>query len=137
MLLRSAVIVCIILSSVHCAMAASKSYLACSGYSGTAAMQDKLPIEDRTISAAKSAITGSIAISGKQIEVEGIPLMTGAYDICESSDQSLLFAPACYPGQSDKFSDSGVLNKLTGILRYHVGDALFILNCHKAENVLK
>jgi hypothetical protein len=137
MLLRSTIIVCIVLSSVQCDVAAPKSYLACSGYSGTAAMQSILPIENRTITADKSAINGSIAITGKQIEVEGIPLMTGVYDICESSDQSLLFAPACYPGQPDKFGDFGVLNKVTGNVRYHVGDALFMLSCHKAEKVLK
>jgi hypothetical protein len=134
---RAAIIVCIVLSSVHFAIADSKGYLACSGYSGTAIMQSQLPLESRTITASKSAISGSISVSAKQIEVEGIPLMSGTYDICQSSDQSLTFAPACYPGESDKFGDLGVLNKVTGKVHYHVGDALFILDCRKGEKVLK
>ncbi len=137
MTVRTVIVVCIILGSVHCAIADSRNYLACSGYSGTAIMQSQLPLENRTITASKSAISGSISVSAKQLEVEGIPLMSGTYDICQSSDQSLLFAPACYPGDPDKFGDLGVLNKVTGTVRYHVGDALFILNCRKAEKVLK
>ena len=125
--MRVAIVFWLMFSSVQCAVAASTTYLACTGYSGTAAMQSQMPIENRTITAAKSVVSGSIAVSAKQIEVEGIPLMSGPYDVCQSSDQSLIFAPACYPGEPDKFGDLGVLNKVTGVVRYHVGDALFIL----------
>jgi hypothetical protein len=137
MSVRAAIIVCIILSTVHCAVADSNSYFACSGYSGTSAMQDLIPLENRTITAAKSEENGSISVSAKQIEVEGIPLMSGTYDICESTDQVLTFSPACYPGETDKLKDYGVFNKVTGVVRYHVGDLLFILNCRKAEKLLK
>lgn len=100
-------------------------------------MQSSLPLESRTITKDDGSINGSISVSAKQVEVEGIPLMSGTYGICKESDQSLIFAVACYPGEPDKFQDSGVLNKITGVLRYHVGDALFILNCRKAEKLIK
>ena len=127
----------IILISVSCAANDSISYFSCSGFSGTAERQSKLPIENRTITANKSEISGSISIDAKHIAIEGIPLMTGPYEICQSSDQAVMFAPACYPGEPDKFGDFGVLNKVTGRVLYHVGDALFILNCHKAKKVVK
>lgn len=135
--MKTVVITLIVLSSVQCAADSSTNYLACTGYSGTAKMQSQVPLENRTITADKSAISGSISVSAKQIDVEGISLMSGAYNICQSSDQSLMFSPACYPGEPDKFKDLGVLNKVTGSVRYHVGDALFILKCHKAKKVLK
>lgn len=135
--MRVVIVLWITLSSIQYTVAACTDYLACTGYSGIAEMQSQIPLENRTITAAKSPVNGSISVSAKQIEVEGIPLMSGTYDICQNSDQSLLFSPACYPGEPDKFKDLGVLNKVTGIVRYHVGDVLFILTCPKAEKVVK
>jgi hypothetical protein len=76
-------------------------------------------------------------VSAKRLEVEGIPLMSGTYDICQDSDQLLFFSVGCYPGDRDKFGDGGVLNKVTGTVRYHVRDALFILKCRKADKLVK
>jgi hypothetical protein len=135
--MRALIIVCIVLSSINCALASSKTYFACSGSSGTSAMQSQIPLENRTITANKSTESGSISVSAKQIEVEGIPLMSATYDICKSTDQVLIFSPACYPDDPNKFNDYGVLNKVTGSVRYHVGDVLFILNCRKSEKILK
>lgn len=112
------------------------SYLACKGFSGTAAYQSSLPLESRTISANESPIMGSIAITNGKLSIEGIPLMTSTYDICIKTDQSLIFASACDPANPDQFHDSGVLNKVTGNVRYHVGDVLFILSCKKVDKVV-
>lgn len=120
-----------------CGIAAEGSYLACTGYSGTSPKQDLIPLLSRTITANKGPEKGSIFVGADKIAVEGIPWMLGKYKICENSDQVILFSPACDQSDPDKFRDLGILNKVTGDVRYHVGESLFILKCRKAEKVVK
>lgn len=117
--------------------AAEGNYLSCAGHSGTAPMQDQIPLLSRTITANKGPEKGSILIGTDKIVVEGIPGMMGEYEICENSDQTIVFSPACYPGAPDKFGDLGILNKVTGDVRYHVGESLFVLSCRKATKLVK
>ena len=113
------------------------SYLSCTGHSGQSPKQDLIPLLSRTITVNESPEKGSIFVGDDKVAVEGIPWMLGDYKICENSDQVILFSPGCFPGEPDKLHDFGILNKVTGDVRYHVGDSLFILNCRKAAKILK
>lgn len=143
----------LVLYLAQCAEASATTYLSCTGYSGTSPMQDQIPLESREITLNKSPVSGSIAVDDTKISVAGIPFMDSTYGICEDSDQSLFFAAGCSENNPHQLSqmdpetrksvmriinsDCGVINKVTGTVRYHAGDLLFILTCHKAEKVLK
>jgi hypothetical protein len=120
-----------------CGVAAEGTYLDCTGHSGTSPMQDLIPLLSRTITANEGPEKGSIFIGTDKIAVEGIPWMMGEYKLCENSDQVILFSPACDRSNPDRFTNLGILNKVTGDVRYHVGESLFILKCRKAIKVVK
>jgi hypothetical protein len=95
---------------------------------------------DRVITDYESEIRGSIHVSTNEVVVEGIPLMDYKYKICQNGDQALWFSPtgiSSFCAGNDAGNDLGVLNKVTGDVRYHVGDVLFILNCKKAAKIVR
>lgn len=122
-------------------IAAEGSYLSCTGRSGLAQKQDQIPLLSRTITENAGPEKGSIFVGTDKVAVEGIPWMTGEYKICENSDQLIVFTPthsqSCDPGISDKVHNFGILNKVTGDIRYNYGELLFILKCRKATKVLE
>ena len=76
-------------------------------------------------------------MTNAEVAVEGIPYMAGSYKICEESDQLIWFSPSEYCAGNDIANDLGVFNKISGDIRYHVGDALFILSCKKTDKLIK
>jgi hypothetical protein len=61
--------------------------------------------------------------------------MAGPYGVCAESDQTLWFSPSGSPNfcaNNDLFNDLCVLNKVTGEVRYHMGEALYMVVCRRA-----
>jgi malate/lactate dehydrogenase len=103
--------------------------------------QDLIPLLSRTITINETAEKGSIFVGADEIAVEGIPWMIGDYKMCENSDQLIIFSSYCNLPEKERKDGMqmsiGILNKITGDVRYHRGEQLFILKCHKAEKVVK
>ncbi len=125
---------------VQCSVEPTGDYLSCAGRSGVASRQSQMPLVSRVITDSETEVRGSLHVSTNEIVVEGIPFMAGKYKICQNADQALWFSPtgsSSFCAGNDTFNDLGVLNKVTGEVRYHVGDALFILNCKKAAKIVR
>lgn len=123
-------------------IAAEGSYLACTGHSGMSPKQDLIPLLSRTITTNETPERGSIFVGADKITVEGIPWMIGDdYKMCENSDQVIIFSSYCNLPEKERKDgmqmSMGILSKVTGDVRYHRGEQLFILKCHKAEKVVK
>jgi hypothetical protein len=132
--MRKIIALPLILYALHCSAKPAGDYYSCTGSSGIASNQAQIPFVKRTITASKNAVTVSFYIGSKEVVVDGVPLMAGDYKICQSSDQALWFSPSdtsYFCGNSDVLDNLGVFNRATGELRYHDGDALFIVTCKK------
>lgn len=123
-------------------IAAEGSYLACTGHSGMSPKQDLIPLLNRTITTNDTLERGAIFVEPDKIAVEGIPWMIGDYKMCENSGQVIIFSYYCNLPEGKDREDGmqvsmGILNKVTGDVRFNRGEQLFILKCHKAEKVVK
>ena len=113
------------------------AYLSCSGYYGIADLQSMVPLESKVITQAKEPEQCSVSIDSKHISIQGSQWITSMYEICQNTDQTLVFSPGCSKYLApDAMHDSGTFNKVTGVLRYHMGDILYILQCHKVKKVI-
>ena len=126
---------------LSCGIAAEGSYLACYGHSGMSPKQDLIPLLSRTITTNETLERGSIFVGDDKIAVEGIPWMIGDYKMCENSNQVIIFSYYCNLPEKERKDgmqmSMGILNKVTGEVRFNRGEQLFVLTCRKAEKVVK
>ena len=143
--MKTATFFFLIVAAVGCqaAFPASESeYLTCIGASGEAPSQNILPLQSRAITSLKTKIRASIRINGANVEIVGVPYLSAGppYKVCHDSDQELWFSPSGIPdfcAHNDQFDDLGVLNKVTGEVRYHMGEMLYVMNCKRAEKLVR
>ena len=116
--------------------AADNEFLLCKGQSGTAASQGLLSLPERSITANAGPVHGSIELRIRSLEVAGMPFMNGEYQICSRSDQELTFGYSCINDHPGAANDQGVMNLVSGEVRYGMGDLLFMLFCVRAHKAI-
>lgn len=118
------------------AFAVSNVFLLCKGQSGIAAGQGTLALSERDITSNAGPVHGSIELGAQSLEVAGMPFMNGKYEICSRSDQELTFGYSCIDHRPGTDNDQGVMNLVSGEVRYGMGDSLFVVFCVKVGKAI-
>ena len=129
--------------SVGCGFANEGSHtslFACHGREGSTKYQNPILFTERVIpNEAASEIVASIRVNGTTFVIEGNShWVSGVYRACAKTEDSIWFSPSGGPqycNKNDQFQDLGVFNKVTGDLRYHVGDYLAVMTCRMSHGV--
>ena len=120
-------------------------YFSCAGITGIADYQSAMPLLRKEITSNETRVDGSMQITADKVIVDGIPFVASTYEICQNNDQMLWFSPSVskdFVGMdpcpsNDEVNDLGVFNKVSGKLKYHVGDFLAVLQCKKVNKLMK
>lgn len=134
------IIITIAFALASTASFAEDYYFSCTGVTGVADDQSKLPLLSKAITSNESKVSGSMLITTDSVTIDGIPWLTTKDLICENSDQTLWFNPSGskdHCSGNDIFHHLGVFNKVTGTLNMHIGDIVAILQCQKSKKLMK